>query len=330
MRRVLSLLAFATALVCAQQDQIPIGEIDFFGYAGLEVAKVRAALPVHEGDVFSYAETTRQQIEAAVRGVIGQAPTDVAAVCCDAHQHFMIYIGLPGLSQKPLAYNPAPRGSVRLPAGAARLYKQTMEAWEQAVLKGVSAEDDSAGYALSVDQNLRARQLAMRRYAVAHDKLLEQVLESSASAADRKAAAALLGYANRSKEQIAALVRASRDPAGAVRNNSVRALSVLAASSGATGPQIPAQNFIAMLNSGQWTDRNKAGWLLTELTQSRSPQVLAELRSQALPALMEMAQWHNPGHAGPTEFCWEGSRELRKTVSSNSPGRARWTRSSRR
>jgi hypothetical protein len=40
--------------------------------------------------------------------------------------------------------------------------------------------------------------------------------------------------------------------------------------------------------------------LLTSLTRDRSPEVLDKLRAKALPALIEMAQWRNPGHAaGP-------------------------------
>ena len=34
-----------------------------------------------------------------------------------------------------------------------------------------------------------------------------------------------------------------------------------------------------------------------ELTKSRDPKLLAELRSRALPSLFEMAQWQSPGHA---------------------------------
>jgi hypothetical protein len=52
-----------------------------------------------------------------------------------------------------------------------------------------------------------------------------------------------------------------------------------------------------MLNSGIWEDRNKAGQLLTVLTASRSPQLLARLRTQALQSLIEMARWKDESHA---------------------------------
>jgi len=44
-------------------------------------------------------------------------------------------------------------------------------------------------------------------------------------------------------------------------------------------------------------DRNKAGLWLAALAVSRSPQLLERLRTNALPSLIEMARWGNPGHA---------------------------------
>jgi hypothetical protein len=92
-------------------------------------------------------------------------------------------------------------------------------------------------------------------------------------------------------------VRATRDPDDGVRNDATRALGVLAESSAKVAARIPPGEFITMLSSGSWTDRNKAGWVLTSLTKSRSPKLLARLRSEALVSLIEMARWHDPGHA---------------------------------
>ncbi len=52
-----------------------------------------------------------------------------------------------------------------------------------------------------------------------------------------------------------------------------------------------------MLHSLTWDDRDKAGFALLPLTVRRDPAVLAELRRDALPALVEMARWKTPGHA---------------------------------
>ncbi len=53
---------------------------------------------------------------------------------------------------------------------------------------------------------------------------------SSSDAQQRRVARVVLGYAQQSREQMAALVRAARDPDWLVRNNATRALAVLARS----------------------------------------------------------------------------------------------------
>ncbi|HZS28062.1 MAG TPA: hypothetical protein VFB76_12595 [Candidatus Angelobacter sp.] len=91
-------------------------------------------------------------------------------------------------------------------------------------------------------------------------------------------------------------MRASRDEDETVRNNAVRALVVLANSSSKTASEIPPNSFIEMLNSGIWTDRNKAGGLLMELSRNRNPKLLQQLKSTVFPSLIEMAKW-DPDHA---------------------------------
>lgn len=91
-----------------------------------------------------------------------------------------------------------------------------------------------------------------------------------------------------------------RDPADNVRNNATRALAVMAELSGKAGKQkiqIPTRLFVEMLNSIEWTDRNKSSLALVRLTEQRNPAVLAELRHHALSSLMEMARWKASGHA---------------------------------
>ncbi|MEJ2088764.1 MAG: hypothetical protein P8Y69_09900, partial [Gammaproteobacteria bacterium] len=56
--------------------------------------------------------------------------------------------------------------------------------------------------------------------------------------------------------------------------------------------------FVEMLNSLQWTDRNKALMVLSSLSRRRDLELLTALRTQALPALIEMCGWKNLGHAG--------------------------------
>lgn len=108
----------------------PWGEIDFFGYKGIDLEAVRAALPFHEGDSFAPPKATsgglKKRVGEAVEHVIDREPTDMSFVCCDAKQNFMVYIGLPGESYEALAFNPAPTGDVRFPNDAVKLVKQWM------------------------------------------------------------------------------------------------------------------------------------------------------------------------------------------------------------
>jgi hypothetical protein len=295
-----SLTILAEAAAFRQDKQRRVGEIEFFGYLGIDLEKVRAALPVHEGDAFPSSPEANSEmtdrLKAAIEQRAGYSPTDVQSVCCDDRGDGLIYIGLPGQSTTAFAYNPAPVGKQRLPAAIVNLYEQSLDVLLGTITSG-AREDDSRGYTLSTDPTLRAKQLAMRAYARRHEIRVRRVLESAADARQRAAAAQVLGYADQSDGQVAALVRASRDVNEDVRNNAVRALSVISRASPKRAAQIPAPPFIQMLSSGTWTDRNKAGFLLGQLSEARDPKLLGQLRAGALPPLIEMARWRHPGHA---------------------------------
>lgn len=280
------------------EPKIKIGGIYFFGYQadGLDVAKIRDALPVHSGQELNPKEKIGPGIRTAVEKLTGHPPTDIALVCCDQKGDYWLYIGLAGKSYKPTTYNPAPQGAARLPADAVKLEEEWSAAFEKATDKGDFGEDDSHGYALAHDPEARAKELAIRDYTLKNESLVYDVLASSADADHRRTAAQFLGYATQSQKQIEALTRASHDKDEIVRNNAVRALDVLAASDDKLARMIPATDFIDLLNSGTWTDRNKGSAVLLALTRSRDPKLLAQLRAQAMPGLIEIARWDS-GHA---------------------------------
>jgi hypothetical protein len=132
-----------------------------------------------------------------------------------------------------------------------------------------------------------------------HEDELLRALELSSDASQRETAADALGYARQSSKQVLALVRACRDSNAGVRNNAIRALGVLASSNKEVAKQIPAEVFIDMMKSGLWTDRNKGGFLLVELTHERDTRVLASLREGALDSLVEMTRWRDTRWAYP-------------------------------
>lgn len=272
-----------------------IAAIDFFGYAGLDMAKVRASLPVHVGDELT--GLTKNLIQRAVMGALGKEPTDVAVICCDAKGMSLIYVGLPGGSYKPFALNPVPSGADRLPEQIVKLNDRLWDAMEAAVKKGAAEEDDSQGYALTKDPKARSLELQERQWALANGWELLKVLRSSSDATQREVASEVLGYAQQSHEQIAALEYATRDPDSVVRNNATRALMVLVSSNTKLAAELDSTLILEMLASGTWTDHNKAAGLLESMSRGRDRQLLTKIREQGLAPLTEMASWGEPGHA---------------------------------
>ncbi|MGH9629399.1 MAG: hypothetical protein ACRD7E_13850, partial [Bryobacteraceae bacterium] len=274
-----------------------IGDIEFFGYKGFDIAKIRKVLPVTEGD--EYSDQTKRLVRQAVAGASGKEPTDVAVICCDEKGRRLLFIGLPGATYKSIAYNPAPKGDERLSPEIMNLYGRLDKAIEAAVRKGGESaqEDDSNGYALIKDPNARSLQLAVREWALKNEREVLRVLESSSAVRHRRVASDALGYARQSHNQRLALARAARDPDDEVRNNATRALGVLLRSNPALASDVPPETFIEMLNSGMWTDRNKAAALVDQLTQRRDSDLLSKIRSLALDSLIEMASWRRPSHA---------------------------------
>lgn len=284
-------------LLSTQAAAAVIGDIEFFGYKGIDVSRIRKALPVREGDVYS--ESVKTAIRRAILMELGTEPSDVVAICCDDQGNRLVFIGLPGLSSRAFAYLQEPKGKVQLPASMLDLYKRLDLELEAAIQRGGEAaeEDDSQGYALSKDPGLRELQLSVRRWAVKNERTLVRVLESSSHVRHRQVASDALGYGLQSDQQIRALVHAARDADNEVRNNATRALGVLVRANARLADKIPAETFIEMLNSGRWSDRNKAAALLDGLTGRRNTQLLAGLRLQALDSLLEMAAWRRPSHA---------------------------------
>jgi hypothetical protein len=297
-RKLYALLTIAllTSGAFGQDKPKRIGEIEFFGYAGIALDEVRAALPFREGDEFNTetVEEKMRQAREAVKRVAGHPPTDLNLGCCDNQGNWTIFIGLSG---RPMRHNPRPKGKARLPVSAIRMYERFIDTNEEAIQKGAAAEDWSKGYAISEYPSLRSVQLEMRAYAVGREVLLSKVLATSSDDQHRVVAAHLLGYARQSKSQITALARASHDGDSNVRNNATRALWVLAESNPKIAAQIPSESYVDLLLSGNWTDLNKSSLLLSAITQSRNAEALTQLRGrETLERLIEMARWRT-GHA---------------------------------
>src|ERR1044071_7186516 len=231
----------------AHAQRMRIGSLEYFGTKDIDVEKVKRSLSAHEGEEMNLESVPDliTQIRAAVKTSIGAEPTDVAPICCDIHDRWIIYIGLPGKNSRTLTYNASPQGTIHFPPDVITLYRETMGILMESV-HAQSREDRTKGYALSSYPPLRAKQLAMREYAVTHAGLFHQVLNNSKDTEQRVVASHLLGYAVHNNLQIRSLVHASRDSDDGVRNNAVRALGVLAESNQEIARKIPAQDFVDM------------------------------------------------------------------------------------
>jgi hypothetical protein len=284
-RTPLLVFALATSL-CARNR---IAYIEFFGYQGIDVDAVRKALPFREGD--KAPKNIKQQAQAAVKRVTGRKATDVAEICCTGDRDYAIFIGLPGKSSQVFTLGAAPKGDLTPPPELTSLHRK-MDQAEEAAFKMVGGQEDGApGYRLSKEPGARAAELALREYALHHEDEIIHVLESSGKAAQRSMAADALGYGAPTPRQMGALVRSARDPDSGVRNDSTRALGEILRGDPSAATRIPPDNFIDMIRSGIWTDRNKASAVLWPLSQSRDPQLLARLKSDAGNSLLEMARW---------------------------------------
>lgn len=293
MRLSLLLLAILPALAESPSDRI--GTIDFYGYGHLDLASLRAALPLKEGDKVP-SDAVRASAEAAVSRIAGRKAA-ISQVCCLPDGRSSLYVGLPEVGAVPVVYNPAPQGTIKLPADVMRIFGQFDKDFIAAVKRGKSSEDHSRGYALMEDPASRTDQLKLCTWTRAHTAVVLHVLAESSDARQRADAAQALGYADRSPEQMAALVAAAFDSDDGVRNNAVRALWVLCTLGAEVTSRIPAARFIPLLHSVTWQDRNKGSLLLARMTDSRDPTLLKLLHDQALDPLREMAQWKDFGHA---------------------------------
>jgi hypothetical protein len=292
------MLLMAPAIRAQLGETLQVGAIDFFGAQGMDTAPIVAKLPIHSGDTIKMAELEQflNAISAETLAVTGKTSTDVGIACCDSPNRPDFYVGLQGNSYKPLNHTVMPSGDAKLLPEAATLYGRDMELVQESIQRGMG-EDDSQGYALSKYPAARDLQLQMRAFALAHTGEIERVLREAKDVEQRRVSAMLLGYAERSAAQVAALAAASDDEDSEVRNNAIRALVVLA--SGGPLKDLDARPFIALLFSGSWTDRNKSSFLLEKLTAGRDLALLAQLRKQAMGPLIDGARWTSKDHAFP-------------------------------
>ena len=273
-----------------------IGIIDFFGLRSISEQQVRQALRIKEGDALP--ESTKE-VQRRLEALTNVEQARLNVTCCEADK-FILYVGIREKGSPILRFRAAPKGAIRLPANIAQAGEEHKKAWEEAVLKGDASEDASQGHALLSNPKVRAIQERYISFAAQDLERLRRVLREASDPEHRALAAHIIAYHANKREIVKDLVYGMSDPDSNVRNNSMRALGVLAVFANSSSEQrieIPVEPFIDMLTSIEWTDRNKSSIALYQLTEKRNPAVLSKLGEQTVPSLIEMSRWKSPGHA---------------------------------
>jgi hypothetical protein len=295
---ILVLLQGVVSIHAQELQDLRVGIIDFYGLRHVSESQARDALKIVEGDWIPESVTEAEQRLAALPGVVSAR---VRRVCCNDGRA-LLYVGIEEQGSAVLRFRAVPRGQIRLPDDVVQAGDDLGKAGLQAILRGDSGEDHSQGHALMHDPASRAIQERFIAYAARDLKRLRDVLRHSNDVEHRALAAQVLGYAGDKRAVVADLVYGTGDPAEEVRNNSMRALWIIAkfaAQSPNLKIRVPTKPFIGLLNSPTWSDLNKTSLALMELSSNRDPRLLASIRAQAIKPLVEMARWKSEGHAMP-------------------------------
>lgn len=288
------ILGVALASARAQSAQ-PLTSVDVYGLRTVDEGPLRAAIGVSAGDAL--AEGT-----AAIAARVEALPevAEARAVVIGYPGHRALFVGVREVGRPAAEARPAPSGDVRLDPELVALARRRLELLSEAIAAGEAGEDHEHGYALSHYRPMRTIELAFVDVAAERFEELATVLRESSDAEARAAAATIVAYGSDKAAVGRALERAARDPDSAVRNNAVRALSILcehAQRRPALDLDVDAGPLLELLGSLEWTDRNKGSFAVDALTQSRDPELLERLSSEYLDELTEMALWRSTGHA---------------------------------
>lgn len=296
MRLVICLFIGALALA-AQTPKV--GIIDFYGVRKLPVERLRKALGVQPGDPLP---ASKAEVEERLETVPGVVRAQLEAVCCEAGKA-ILFVGIEEKGAPHFVFRDPPSdNTIQLPAEVVSAYHAFLDALAHAVRTGNAKEVTSRGYSLMADAACRTEQEKFLVYADKYFDQLKNAIHNAGDGEQRAVATYALGYSIRRERSIPELQYAMQDSDDSVRNNAMRALTAIAALAQRDPSlelKISPTWFIEMLNSILWTDRNKASLALAQLTESRDPAVLQQIREAALPSILEMARWNSPSHALP-------------------------------
>ncbi len=305
-RRSLTLLVTLLGMVglaCRASAQIEtLGGLEFYGLKQVSEGEVREAVQLKEGDAVPATPMAMEAIKRRLLALPGVQDVTLNRVCC-VQGKTVFFVGIEEKGRRALQFRVAPQGKVRLDPEVVEAGEAFNKALTEALTQGDTTEDETQGYALMHYPGGRAVQERFLGFARPDPRRFQDVLRHSSDASHRAWAAQVLGYAAIDNQKVIDdLVFGMSDPDSNVRNNAMRALAVRAVylqDHPNVHVHIPSLPFVRLLNSLDWTDRNKAGFALIQLSRKRDVALLKSLRKEALPALIEMAHWTRSGYGQP-------------------------------
>ncbi len=289
--------AFAQPQPIEQQRPL-VGIIDFYGVRKVPLEKLRKALGFAEGQPMP---ASRVETEVLLNLVSGVVSAQVQAVCCEKGKA-IVYVGIEERGAVHFQYRDEPDGEMQVPKDVEEVYFEFLKQVNEATRAEMPEEDLTAGHSLMRFEPAREAQRRFIGLAERNDAALRNVLHQAGDPVQRAIAVYVLGYAKDKNKVLDEMFYALKDSDETVRSNALRslgAISVKAKLDPDAEIKIPATWFIEMLNSLSWSDRTQAARFLVNLTESRDPRILTQIKDRAFDSIVEMAKWKQAEHSLP-------------------------------
>ena len=300
--KTIALITILLHCISVRAQIVRIGSIDIYGNRNISTDTILQSAKISEGDSITRQYLLNRNIERNIQTVKGIKLAKTTLVCCDKNGNYHLFVGIAESDSNILSHRDRPKLRIKLPEKYTNAYKQFSSRLSDAIQAGQATEDWTYGHSLINYPPARRMQEKYRDWADEDFSVLSKVLRSSAYAEQRATAAQIIAYHFDKGKVIPELMYAIIDESDEVRNNAIRAIAVIAFYASAhpeKNIRIPYLPFIRLINSVNWSDRNKGLSVLMQLTHSRNPEILQKLKERSLPALKEMAMWNSTAHAMP-------------------------------
>lgn len=295
LRHLVFILALCP-LLSAQRPEVAI--IDFYGVKKVPIDKLRKALGFAEG---SPMPASKGETELKLNFVTGVVGAQLQAICCEAGKA-IVYVGIEEKGSTHFTYRAEPEAELQVPKDVEEAYLAFLQQVTEAAKANMPEEDLTEGHSLMRYLPAREAQLKFVDLTETHGVALREVSRKAGDPAHRAMAVYVMGYAKQKFRVIDDLFYALKDMDETVRANALRALGAITVKAKLDPDaeiKVPATWFIEMLNSLSWSDRTQAARFLVNLTDSRDPRVLLQIKERAFDSIVEMAKWKHAEHSLP-------------------------------